>query len=281
MANYRAELAVAIFAIAVLVGYVVMLGSVGPRPTPDDVAIGPASPIGVPIPPVERAVYLAPIGDFPRADADALVAHYLEKFDLAIEVLPSIPVPSGAMDAERDQLVAERLLDAIAATDVVAADPEAVVIGLTDVDMYIAARDWRYAYGLRSGGTLAIVSAARMDDGFATEERQGPAPPQDGDEEPRHPLFRARGQRRSSERPLPGHPRTRRPRLRQRGLLTGVSYWRSAAAFSAQRMSRIFVTSATGMGLSAAKRIVPLPNRCGASSSPHAWMTASLAGKRL
>ena len=172
MANYRAELAVAIFAIAVLVGYVVMLGSVGPRPTPDDVAIGPASPIGVPSPPVERAVYLAPIGDFPRADADALVAHYLEKFDLAIEVLPSIPVPSGAMDAEREQLVAERLLDAIAATDVVAADPGAVVIGLTDADMYIAAQDWRYAYGLRSGGTLAIVSTARMDDGFATEERR-------------------------------------------------------------------------------------------------------------
>ena len=76
------------------------------------------------------------------------------------------------MDAERDQLVAERLLDAIAATDVVAADPEAVVIGLTDADMYIAAQDWRYAYGLRSGGTLAIVSTARMDDGFATEERR-------------------------------------------------------------------------------------------------------------
>ena len=172
MANYRAELAVAIFAVVVLVGYVAMLGNVVPRPTPDDVAIGPASPIGVPTPPVDRAVYLAPIGDFPSADADGLVVHYLEKFDLAVEVLPSIPVPAGAMDAERDQLIAERLLDAIAATDVVAADPEAVVIGLTDIDMYIAANTWGYAYGLRSGGTLAIVSSARMEDGFATEERR-------------------------------------------------------------------------------------------------------------
>ncbi len=172
MANYRAELAVALFAIVVLVGYVVMLGSVGPRPAPDDIAIGPASPIGVPSPPVERAVYLAPFGDFPRADADALVVHYLEKFDLAVEVLPSISIPAGAMDAQRDQLIAERLLDAIAATDVVAADPNAVVIGLTDIDMYIAANTWGYAYGLRSGGTLAIVSSARMEDGFATEERR-------------------------------------------------------------------------------------------------------------
>ena len=172
MANNRAELAVAIFAVVVLVGYVVMLGSVGPRPAPNDVAVGPASPIGVPSPPIERVVYLAPLGDFPREEADALVAHYFEKFDLAIEVLPSIPIPDTAMDAERDQLIAERLLDAIAATDVVAADPEAVVIGLTDIDMYIAAKTWGYAYGLRSGGTRAVVSSARMDAGFATEERR-------------------------------------------------------------------------------------------------------------
>ncbi len=172
MAAYRAELAVAIFAVVVLVGYVVMLGSVEPRAVPDDIAVAPASPIGVPSPPVDRTIYLAPFGDFPREDADALVAHYLEKFDLAIEVLPSIPVPDTAMDADRDQLIAERLLDAIAANEVVASDPEAVVIGLTDVDMYIAARTWGYAYGLRSGGTLAVVSAARMDAGFATEERR-------------------------------------------------------------------------------------------------------------
>ena len=165
-------MAVAIFAVVVLVAYVVMLGNVGPRPAIDDVAVGPASPIGVPSPPVDRAVYLAPFGDFPREDADALVAHYLEKFDLTIEVLPSIPVPEEAMDAGRDQLVAERLLDAIAANEAVAANPDAVVIGLTDIDMYIAARTWGYAYGLRSGGTRAIVSSARMDAGFATEERR-------------------------------------------------------------------------------------------------------------
>lgn len=172
MATYRAELAVAIFAVVVLVGYVVMLGSVGPRPPSEDVAVRPASPIGVPSPPVERAVYLAPFGDFPREDADALAAHYLQKFDLTIEVLPSIPVPEEAMDAGRDQLIAERLLDAIAANEVVAAEPEAVVIGLTDVDMYIAAKTWGYAYGLRSGGTRAVVSSARMDAGFASEERR-------------------------------------------------------------------------------------------------------------
>ena len=58
-------------------------------------------------------------------------------------MLPSVPVPDWAVDAGRGQLIAERLIDAIAATDVVIEDPEAVVIGLTNVDMYIAARDWR------------------------------------------------------------------------------------------------------------------------------------------
>jgi predicted Zn-dependent protease len=172
IAGYRAELAVAIFAIVVLIAYVVMIGNARPRSVSDDVAVGPASPIGVPSPPLERDVYLAPFGDFPREDADALVAHYREKFGLNVQVLASIRVPDGAVDAERGQLIAERLLDAIAANEVVATDPGAVVIGLTDVDMFIAAATWRYAYGLRSGGTHAVVSTARMDAGFATEERQ-------------------------------------------------------------------------------------------------------------
>lgn len=172
MAGYKAELAVGVFAVVVLVAYVVMLSGVGPRAPQDDVAVGPVSPISVPSPPVDRAVYLAPFGDFPREEADALVAHYRVKFDLTIEVLPSIPVPDGAMDEERGQLIAERLIAAIAATEVAVQDTEAVVIGLTNVDMYIAAQDWNYAYGLRSGGTIAVVSSARMGDGFADEVRQ-------------------------------------------------------------------------------------------------------------
>jgi len=172
MAGYRAELAVGIFAVVVLIAYIAMLGSAGARSAGDDVAIGPASPIGVPSPPVARDVYLAPIGDFPREDADALVAHYREKFGLAIEVLPPIPVPDEAMDAERGQLIAERLIDTIGATEVVAEDPGAVVIGLTNMDMYVAAQDWNYAYGLRSGGTHAVVSKARMDAGFADKDLQ-------------------------------------------------------------------------------------------------------------
>jgi predicted Zn-dependent protease len=163
---------VGLFMAGILVWFVVMLSSERTRSAPADVAVAPASPIGIPSPPIPRRVYLAPFGDFPREDADTLVAHFREKFGLTIEVLPSIPVPEEAIDRERDQLIAERLLDAIAAADIVTVDPDAVVIGLTDVDMYIASETWRYAYGLRGPGTLAVVSTGRMSALGASEARQ-------------------------------------------------------------------------------------------------------------
>ena len=101
MTGDRSVAAAALIGVVTLVGFLaVMVGgghgsgvrTVKPEP-------GPASPIGVPRPPVARNVYLAPFGDFPQEDVDALVAHYREKFDLAIKILPSIPIPGDAMDA--------------------------------------------------------------------------------------------------------------------------------------------------------------------------------------
>jgi predicted Zn-dependent protease len=132
----------------------------------------PTPPIAVPSPPVARNVYLAPFGDFPRANVEALVEHYRERYGLTVEIAPSIPLPDGALNRKRNQLIAEGLVEAIAATDLAASDPEAVIIGLTDEDVYIESMDWRFAYGLRSGETLAVVSTARMDALRADEARQ-------------------------------------------------------------------------------------------------------------
>ena len=132
---------------------------------------GPRSAIPVPSPPAGRSVHLAPIGDFPLADAEALVAHFGEKFGISVGLLPAIPVPDDAFDPDRNQLIAERLVGAIGAT-YEAADPGAVVIGLTNVDMYIAARDWRYAYSLRADDRFAVVSSARMDAYEADQAKQ-------------------------------------------------------------------------------------------------------------
>jgi predicted Zn-dependent protease len=126
----------------------------------------PMSPIPDPSPPAARNVYFAPIGEFPPADVEALVKHYHDKFALDIEVLPTIDVPDKALNPDRNQLIAERLIDAVGDTREVAADPTAIAIGLTSTDMYIAKLTWAYAYGLRSNGHLAVVSTGRMDDFF-------------------------------------------------------------------------------------------------------------------
>jgi len=124
----------------------------------------PRSPIPVPALSASRSVFFAPIGDFPIGDAESLVAHYHEKFGMTIAILPAIPVPAEAYDGDRKQVIAERIIDAIGAAHPVAADPAAVVIGLTSTDLYIAGEPWAWAYGLRTQSHLAVVSAARMND---------------------------------------------------------------------------------------------------------------------
>lgn len=150
---------------------VLWLGGRPPVRAPS-VAPGPVAPIGIPVPPVARTVYLAPFGEFPRAKADALVAHYQDKFDLTVEVMPSTPLPAGAFDAGRNQVIAERLNEALAASAIGVSEPEAVIIGLTDADMYIEGLSWDYAYGLRSKGSVAVVSTARLNAMFANDARQ-------------------------------------------------------------------------------------------------------------
>jgi predicted Zn-dependent protease len=131
------------------------------------------SPMPVPTPPVARNVYFAPMGDFPREKAEALVTHYQEKYGLTIEIVEPIAMPPEAFDTERDQFGAEGLLAAIKASDSAVADPEAVIIGLTDDDMYIEWSTWRYAYALRSdNGLHAVISTARFDAYWVGEAKQ-------------------------------------------------------------------------------------------------------------
>jgi predicted Zn-dependent protease len=142
-----------ILVVAAMIGFAIQQA----RPVPH-----PQSPILDPSPLQGRTLYLAPIGDFPAADAEALAQHYREKFGIAILLLPTMPVPTEAVDPARDQVIAERLIDGLASSYQVAADPGTIVIGLTSADMYIAARTWTYALSLRAGDRFAVVSSARL-----------------------------------------------------------------------------------------------------------------------
>jgi predicted Zn-dependent protease len=68
-------------------------------------------------------------------------------------------------------VIAERLTEAIRGQPI-SADPNAVIIGLTSADMYIASKDWNYAYGMRHGDRWAVVSSARMSWGTASDQRR-------------------------------------------------------------------------------------------------------------
>lgn len=108
-------------------------------------------------------LYLVPLGDFPSDVVADLASHYRDKYQLEIETLPRVPLPETAVNRKRDQLIAEQTVAIMKQTNPqLANDPQAIVIGLTNQDMYVAGKDWRFAFGWRDEGKYAVVSSARM-----------------------------------------------------------------------------------------------------------------------
>jgi hypothetical protein len=109
-------------------------------------------------------IYFVPLGDFPAPKVENLVAYYRDKFNLTIESLPGVPLNPSARDADRQQLIAEATIALMKhAYPDLTRDPEAILIGLTVEDMYIARYDWQYTFSWRQDKKFAVVSAARMD----------------------------------------------------------------------------------------------------------------------
>jgi hypothetical protein len=61
-------------------------------------------------------------------------------------------------------VIGERLVDGLRLTYVEAGDANALVIGVTTADIYLAGvPQWSWAFGMRQGNRLAVVSTARME----------------------------------------------------------------------------------------------------------------------
>jgi predicted Zn-dependent protease len=116
-------------------------------------------------------VYFVPIGDFPTDQLKGLTNYCYRKFGLQVPVLRAIGVSASDLDRDRGPLVAEKLVTEMrTAFPELAADPNAVMIGLTSQDMYIAAKEWRFAFGWRDTDTpTAVVSTARMNLHYSDE----------------------------------------------------------------------------------------------------------------
>jgi predicted Zn-dependent protease len=110
------------------------------------------------------SVYLVPVGPTKSGSSLAtLVKDYSRKYKTSIALLPSIPLPRWGENAARKQYVAEDLITAMqAGYPKLAAAPEAILIGVTDADMYISALKWDYAFSYRDEERFAIISTAHL-----------------------------------------------------------------------------------------------------------------------
>jgi YD repeat-containing protein len=107
--------------------------------------------------------YLVPLGRLTWVRLHALADYYRHQYGLDVAVTAPVPLDASAFDPRRGQFVAESLIVLMRrAAGPLAEDPSAVLIGITQQDMYIARRvDWRWAFSYRTSNA-AVVSSARM-----------------------------------------------------------------------------------------------------------------------
>ena len=104
-----------------------------------------------------KSVYFVPLGEYPNSSLKRLQKNIMRELDLKIKLLPPIPLTDKTRDANRQQVVAEELTILIEKRRPRhVRRQDAVVIGVTDTDMYIRGKpDWRFAFAYSvSGGGL-------------------------------------------------------------------------------------------------------------------------------
>ena len=108
-------------------------------------------------------VYLVTLGKMDPDSVRPLIEAFHQKYGLEIQMLPPIDLPSWAWNDSRKQFVAEDLVAAMKlGYPKLAADPAAILIGITDQDMYIQELNWSYAFSFREEERFAVVSTTRL-----------------------------------------------------------------------------------------------------------------------
>lgn len=112
----------------------------------------------------ERRLVLVPLGTFPAAAAKAEAEALRRDLGIRVTVAPKLRIPLSARDANRGQLVAERLAALVARAHArEAADQDTALLGLTNQDMYPQSTSFRWAFSNRTSDRLGAISSARMD----------------------------------------------------------------------------------------------------------------------
>jgi predicted Zn-dependent protease len=128
-----------------------------------DPAPPPARPIDLStVTPAGRVVFV-PVDGYSTERAQILAEHFRRTFGVPVRVERGIATSLGAFDRRRGQMNAAALLTAL--EERYPEGSRAIVIGLTDADMFIPDANWPYAFSYRRANRIAIVSSARMDRG--------------------------------------------------------------------------------------------------------------------
>jgi superkiller protein 3 len=111
----------------------------------------------------KEKLYFVPLSNFPAASLTKLVKSCKQKTGIDVIVMQPLPFALSTIDKQRQQVILEEAVELIKHRyPNLAADRNAIVIGLTDEDMYVRTEKWQYAYAYPKEGRFAIVSSARM-----------------------------------------------------------------------------------------------------------------------
>ncbi|HJS97800.1 MAG TPA: cytochrome c oxidase assembly factor Coa1 family protein [Terriglobales bacterium] len=108
-------------------------------------------------------LYLVTFGTPADLSLKDLAKYSQQKLGVTLTLLPSLPLDESVIDVHRDQAVTEEILETMKRKIPAAADPHAIVIAVTDRDMY--ARNWSYAFNYWQDN-VAVISTARLDPKF-------------------------------------------------------------------------------------------------------------------
>ena len=113
-----------------------------------------------------RCIYLVQLGRHKAHYSLNDLANWLKlKYELDVEILPSMDAENAAWNPARHQYVAELLYDRIKAEHPdLAADPNAYIIAFTDASMFSVWHSWPSSFTQRDMKRLAIISSANMED---------------------------------------------------------------------------------------------------------------------
>ena len=112
----------------------------------------------------KEKLYFVPLGNFPAASLTKFANSSKQKTGIEVIVTQPVAFALTTVDKRRQQVIAEEAINLMRARyPELASDPNAIVIGLTNEDLFIRQTDDQYAFCYRMRGRFAVVSSARMD----------------------------------------------------------------------------------------------------------------------